>query len=424
MRGLTHDRMSRKPLLTPEQVVLVSLAVAALAGGFYFAGKSGSNPDAYSNDFNVYYHAAREVISGADPYQHSLGDWTPYIYPPLLAELIVPLGLLPVPAAAYLWFLTSAASIAAAAWMSASLAVDEDQQRETELSSRRAAIAACAVIVVLRFVLDTFNLGQVNAIVAALAVAHIYLYTQNRKALSAIVFVLAVSIKLTPALILLYHIARSRLKFAVACAVLLAGITVVSFLPFGSSAPDTFRTFWNRTVRNEQGYDFAFSGNQSLRGAVSRLRGQDAGGSSNQNTGQSRSPADPMTLLISLALLVPAVSAAVRARSELAAVSPFFCCMVLLSPLSWKAHFVMLILPVAYLLSLVRITRRRWLFVAAVLGAAFALLNLTSPRVIGLAAAEWADAHSLVFAGALLIFGACVAISLSTTKPEKRDVKF
>ena len=84
----------------------------------------------------------------------------------------------------------------------------------------------------------------------------------------------------------------------------------------------------------------------------------------------------------------------------------------------------MLILPVAYLLSLVRITRIGWLYIAAVLGTTFVLFNLTSPQVIGLAAAEWADAHSLVFAGALLIFGACVATSLSTTKPEKHYVKF
>src|SRR5678815_202233 len=93
-----------------------------LASGFYFAGKSGSTPDAYSNDFNVYYHAASEVIAGHDPYQHSLGDWTPYIYPPLLAELMVPLALLPLPVAAYLWFLVSAASMAGAAWMPARLA--------------------------------------------------------------------------------------------------------------------------------------------------------------------------------------------------------------------------------------------------------------------------------------------------------------
>jgi len=90
--------------------------------------------------------------------------------------------------------------------------------------------------------------------------------------------------------------------------------------------------------------------------------------------------------------------------------------MLILSPLSWKAHYVMLILPAAYLLSLVRTRRAISLMVSAVLGIAFVLFNLTTPRLIGLTAAEWADAHSLVFAGALLIF-AGVYLALGLPRP-------
>lgn len=401
--------MNRKLLLTGERVVVLTLALVALVSGLYFAGKSGSNPDAYGNDFNVYYHAALEVMAGRDPYEHSLGDWTPYIYPPLLAELIVPLALLRLRVAAYVWFLISAGSVVAAASMSARLADDDPgraapDQGVIKSASLRAAIAACAALLVLRFVLDTFSLGQVNTVVAALAVAHLYLYSRDRKVLSAVALVIAVSIKLTPALLLLYHIGKLRLKFAAACAALLIAVTVVSFLPFGLRGVDVFQTFWGRTVKNEQGYDFSFSGNQSLRGAIARLNDREAGGVSPQSEGESRKPADPATLLISIVLLALAVFSAVRARGELAAAAPFFCCLVMLSPLSWKAHYVILILPAAYLLSLVKTSGNARRLIAATFGAAFALFNLTSPRVIGLAAAEWADCHSLVFLGALLIF--------------------
>jgi alpha-1,2-mannosyltransferase len=331
------------------------------------------------------------------------------------------LALLPLPVAAYLWFLISAASIAAAAGMSASLANDKrgraaPDQHVTESTAWRAALAACAVVLVLRFVLDTFNLGQVNAVVAALAVAHVYLYARDRKALSAVALVIAVSIKLTPALLLVYHIAKLRLKFAVACATLLVAVTALSFLPFGPRGRDALQTFWSRTVKNEQGYDFGYSGNQSLRGAIARLI-DCPNESTVAHEGESRRPADPATLLVSIALLALAVFAAARARSELAAAAPFFCCLVLLSPLSWKAHYVILILPVAHLLSLAKTPGKARLLIAATLGAAFVLFNLTSPHVIGLAAAEWADAHSLVFAGALLIFIACAA---STQLPDRR----
>jgi alpha-1,2-mannosyltransferase len=400
--------MSVKSQSTTERVVLVLIALATLVSGLYFARKSGTNADAYSNDFNVYYHAAREVIAGRDPYQHSLGAWTPYLYPPLLSELMVPLAVLPLPVASYFWFLISAFSTLAAAWMSADLATDRrdnagPQPDVNASTSWRRAIAACALIVVLRFVLDTFNLGQVNALVAALAVAHVYLYARGRRVLSAVALVIAVSIKLTPALLLVYHLARLRFKFAVACAALLVGVTVISFLPFGQNGADAFHTFWNRTVNNEQGYNFAYSGNQSLRGAIARLSGNVNDELPPNPT--AGNPVDLTTLLISLVLLATAVFAAVRARTELAAAAPFFCCLILLSPLSWKAHYVMLILPAAYLISRVRASKSR--LIAAMLAAAFVLFNVTSPRVIGLAAAEWADGHSLVVGGALVVFLGC-----------------
>jgi len=396
-----------------ERAVVGVLALAVVVGGLYFARQSGTNPEVYRNDFNVYYHAAREVMGGGDPYQHSLGDWTPYIYPPLLAELIVPLALLPLPVAAYLWFLINATSIVAAAWMSARLA-NGNKEPHSPTTAWRAALTGCAVVLVLRFVLDSLNLGQVNGVVAALAVAHVYLYARDRKALSAIALVVAVSIKLTPALLLLYHIAKLRLKFAIGCAALLVAVTALSFVPFGPRGTDTFQTFWSRTVKNEQGYDFAYSGNQSLRGAIARLAGQ-PNESTASHEGESHRPGDAATLLISIVVLALAVFAAVRSRSELAAAAPFFCCLVLLSPLSWKAHYVILILPAAHLLFKAKTSGKARNLIDVTLAAVFVLFNLTSPHVIGLAAAEWSDAHSLIFAGALLIFIAC-AVSTQLTE--------
>ena len=98
------------------------LILAVLLGGIYFANRSGSNPHTYKNDFNVYYFSASEVLEGKTPYENSLGEWTPYLYPPLLAELLAPIALLPLPVAAYLWFLVNAFSLFAALRMSARLA--------------------------------------------------------------------------------------------------------------------------------------------------------------------------------------------------------------------------------------------------------------------------------------------------------------
>jgi uncharacterized membrane protein len=87
---------------------------------------------------------------------------------------------------------------------------------------------------------------------------------------------------------------------------------------------------------------------------------------------------------------------------------------VLLSPLSWKAHFVVLILPVGYLLFQARAsTGMRRLLIGSVLVVAFGLFNLTSPHVIGLAASERADTQSLVFLAGLLVFITSIVASLT-----------
>jgi alpha-1,2-mannosyltransferase len=398
--------------------MLAVLALLVLVSGFYFAGLSGSDPLVYSNDFNVFYHAAREVLAGRDPYQSLLAGWTPYLYPPLLAVSLTLLAVFPLPVAAYVWFLISAVSAISAAWMSAKLAYDAEQPSDASENpddhpGQRGRIlpplvAVCSVAIVARFVLDNFSLGQVNPLIAALAAAHVYLYSRNKKTASALMLAIAVSIKLTPLVLLGYHIARRRWKFSAMSLGLVLAVFALSFLPFGAQAPEALGIFVNRTIQNQQGYDLAYAGNQSLRGAMARLRPESR--ALDHEVGESsRRPSDPVTLMISFALLVVGMAAARRARSEVVAAAPFVCCLVLLSPLSWKAHFVVLLLPVATLVAdaaRARGTRREILI--AVLAVVFVLFNLTSPAVVGLRAAEWADAHSLVFVGALLVFGSSI----------------
>ena len=415
--------MSPGLLSSLKRVTGLAVVLGGLLSGFFFASKSGNNPNVYSNDFSVYYHAAQELIDGRDPYGSSLSDWTPYLYPPLLAELLVPLALLPLPIAAYIWFLISAASIVLAAFLAVALLSKDTRAVGQESHSQVAdvwkeLIAAGAVLLVFRFVLDTFTLGQVNALVAALAVAHIYLYNRERRLLSAIVLAIAISIKLTPALLLVYHLAKMRVKFAIACAGMVVAVTIASLLPFGSSGPDVFQMFLRRTVKNEQGYDFSYSGNQSLRGAIARSR------ISNEETKSSedvRNTIDWATIVGSILLLSLAAFTTRRVTNELAAVAPFFCGFVLLSPLSWKAHYVVLIPAGARLLYEAVGSKKRVIAVAAYL-TALVLFCFTSQKIIGVAAAEWADERSLVLIGALIVFIGCVFLNLVVSNNKASDV--
>lgn len=400
-------------------IALVLLALVILAGGIYFAARSGTDPQKYTNDFNVYYYAAQEMTAGRDPYQNSLGDWIAYLYPPLLAELLIPLAMLPVPAAAYLWFLISAAATISAAWMSASIVANDKEGTAPEpVYSRRVLICAGALLVLIRFVLDNFDMGQVNAVVTMFAVAHVYLFAKNRRLASAFALAFAVALKLTPALLIAYHLARKRLKFAALCSVVTAIMMAATFLPFGSRASDVFTIFVNRTVKNEQGFNLAYSGNQSLRAALARVSGGTTGNFDQMDDPAVRQPTNVSTIAVAVALLALAMAAAFFARSESAA-APFFACYVLLSPLSWKAHFVALIFPAAFLIAQMLSLNKGRLkrAIAALLFAAFAIFTLTSHRLIGKPAAGWADSHSLICAGALLIFFATVAVIIRRSVP-------
>jgi len=452
-----------------QKVAIALLVLLILASGFYFASRSGTDPQTYSNDFNVYYFASHEVIEGRNPYQNSMGEWTPYLYPPLLAELILPLALLPLPVAAYLWFLISAASVLVAVWMSVMLVdsgkdqcislygrpsvaatlpdestrgcqgrlpVQGVEKKLSEINYIEVSIAIISLIVLARFILDNFELGQVNTVVMMLAIAHIYLHSKKRKLASSLALALAVSIKLTPALLIAYHLAKREWRFAVQCSAMIVLLLTLSFAPFGSNASAAFSEFINRTVRNEQGFDLAYAGNQSLRGALARRTDSTPEAEPSQS---ERRPTDAIALTLSLLLLALALIAAALARDTLSAVAPIFCCMILLSPLAWKAHFVMLLLPVVSLVasgqwSVVsgqqsgvgkqksgvesRESRvwRKYL-IAGLLAALFCMFNLTSRRIIGLRVAEWADQHSLIFAGAVLIFFVSVTMTLSNRKP-------
>jgi Glycosyltransferase family 87 len=407
--------------LSVVHLMLALMIILILAGGIYFASRSGSDPRIYTNDFNVYYHAAREVMAGRDPYQDSLRPSTPYLYPPLLSEVIIPLALLPLPVAAYVWYLASAASILGAAWMAATLGFQVIRSRHVgpegtgpgiqpdDSVRKRILIGAGSLLILIRFVLDNFDFGQVNTIVAALAVAHVYFYVKGKKTASALALALAVSIKLTPIILILYHAARLRLRFVAACMGLLIVLTLLSFLPFGSRGFEAFAVFVNRTIKNGQGFDLAFSGNQSLRGVVARLTETQDQKPDMYGGQTTRRPTSALTLTLSIALVALSILSAFMARDDMAGAAPFFCCFVLLSPLSWKAHFVVLIFPIAYLIAAtLAAPEKRRAYLIAVLIAVFALFNITSPKVFGPGWGEWTDAHSLVAAGALLTYFAAV----------------
>jgi len=64
------------------------------------------------SDFHKYYDAARQIVEGHSPFATA-----GYIYPPLLADLLIPLAHLDYLGARWLWFVVSQCCLLAAAWL-------------------------------------------------------------------------------------------------------------------------------------------------------------------------------------------------------------------------------------------------------------------------------------------------------------------
>ena len=82
------------------------------AGWFAYDAVLTQLPKDTDSDFRVYYFAARHVLRGESPF---LAEG--YIYPPLLAMLMAPLGALGYLAARWVWFVFSQGCLLLAAWL-------------------------------------------------------------------------------------------------------------------------------------------------------------------------------------------------------------------------------------------------------------------------------------------------------------------
>ncbi len=106
------------------------LTIAALAGGMLVVlaakviGRWHYDPTIWPlagwyvpPDFGDFYAASEAVLRGANPYQADLSrDWLGFVYPPLLAWLMIPLTLLPVTTAVSVWAALTLLFVVAALW--------------------------------------------------------------------------------------------------------------------------------------------------------------------------------------------------------------------------------------------------------------------------------------------------------------------
>lgn len=258
--------------LAGNQKVGASLVLLLLLVGFVGFGWQALRPLFFNSDpydFNSYYLSAWATQHGMNAYDFStlqslaaemhVPKVTDYRYPPFYTLLLLPLSFVPYPVAAILWRVLNLALILLAVWLIV-------KTLSLRLDARNALVIG---LIVFNFDPLVYNLaiGQINLVILILLTGAAFAWTRQRHGLGGVLLALAASIKVAPAVFLLYFLWKKGFRFvlsAIAATVAFAGL---GFLALGEQATRTFI----KVVTSFAQEDTAWIGNQSLRGFLARI---------------------------------------------------------------------------------------------------------------------------------------------------------
>ncbi len=270
-------------------------------------------------DLEVYVYAVRDMLAGKDIFATTTPFWHLFfIYPPIAAVLMTPLAFGPYVMWQVIW-------TGALVWAQQSV-----MKRCRAPRGWKLGLLGIAVIVAMEPIRTTLGYGQVNTILMALVVADLLPDRADRwkRFPQGVLTGLAASIKLTPALFVVFDFLVGKKKTALWAIIGFIGFTAIGaiFLPQQSLA------FWTGLAGGDtRTAGPIYAGNQSLLGVFFRLAG-----------GGGRT----LTLVgLGVAGIVALIGVIVasqwwRSGQKVFAVAIVGLCTNLASPLSWTHHYV------------------------------------------------------------------------------------
>jgi alpha-1,2-mannosyltransferase len=301
-----------------------------------------SLPDQRMVDLSVYRAGGLGVLQGQPLYTVVTPppQLLPFTYPPAAALFAVPLALLSWPAAQLAWVPVIYLPLAVLAWFAFAPLLRRVPAQGPRAAALAVVFAACAYLFPMR---DEMRFGQVDTVLLAMAVADCAARAPRwpRGALVG----LATAIKLVPGVFIVYLWLSGRRRAAVTAAIAALAWTLGAWLLL----PGDSVTYWTSAIfQSGRLGSNAGTSNQSLRGIVLRefLPGQ-----------------APGVLWAAVAVVVAVAGFAVVRRlalasRELEAMAVTALLWVLLSPVSWIHHFVVVIVAIGAILADGRSPRR------------------------------------------------------------------
>lgn len=341
----------------PERWRRRSALVAAIV---FFAAMSWSFVRRGSeSEFNVCYLRAATRMQAQQAIHRD--EPVAYAYPPAMAMLVMPLAKLPASIALGVWYLINVIAVSTVAAGSWQLIGGSSILR---LEGRWLAVFWLAVLLSFRFVSAPLENQQFDAVIAALVVAGCLCLRGERPLAGALWLGAAAAMKCTPLLFAPYLVWRGRLKAACLMTLVAVALNRAPDFVWPQASGQSYLGDWCGMYLAKVGraapgvWDSDLVLNQSLSGLVNRFA-------------QAGLPLSIDRLPSGTAALAPQTVAAIRwltygvsltllaltawrfgrpgaSRSPhdiCAEAAAIVCLMLLLSPMSSKAHYVVLVLP-------------------------------------------------------------------------------
>ena len=214
-------------------------------------------------DFPVYYTAGHSLLQGrTDLYSpdFAIGQVMDYRYPPLFLLLFVPLCFLPYKVAAFIWYLLSVVQLGLCFMMLRRIAGG------TSKKAWIVAILACA-----QYIVMILHYGNAHLAVTTLMFAGLYFAINRRETAAAFFLSFAITIKLTPVLVLPYFVVTGRWRLLTWMIPFLLALNLAPAAYFGLEGNFSLLAKWfEHVVINQEFHEVNGPINLSLKGQLRR----------------------------------------------------------------------------------------------------------------------------------------------------------
>jgi len=391
-------------------------------------------------DLIVYTRAATRALEGTEAYVVEPSSFT---HPPAQLILFTPVALFPRTGERVAWYLINVALLAGVAWFLRSIVRAEVAARGTKLRTVWFIVIVLAVCA--RYLTAPLENQSNDLPILFLMTWCAYARGVGRDVLGGGAAGAATALKATPLLYLPILVWHRRVGGVMSFVVIAASLSLAPDFLFPREDGMRWVQAWYDTFvgKNEIGAPAEAEGgwmawnvlNQSLGGTLYRLSRPETFSREALRDFSLWSPTDGVlraTTLAAQAGVLALVALAVgwpsagakdapdRRMRRLGEVSAVVCGMVLLSPMSSKAHFCVLLLPTTYML-LHLSTRGRDLIVAGCLLATFMLGSLTSKGMIGVPLGDAVLARGSVTWCALILLIGTVRVAMVRRSADARS---